>query len=152
QEKEFFATRDHRIANAPNKAARERLIEALSAPGAPAEKRALAAAWHAAKHTADCEGKFVRESGRYPLTAFGDINTYAIFSETFLRGARTGGRAGFIVPTGIATDATNARFFSALINERDLIRLTSFENEEFIFPGVHHSVRFSLITTARSFG
>src|SRR5207248_2341380 len=79
QEKEFFETRDREIAEAPNKAARERLIKALSAPEARAEKRALAGAWEKAKHASECESKFVRESGRYPLTAFGDINTYAIF-------------------------------------------------------------------------
>jgi hypothetical protein len=69
-EKEFFATRDRDIAEAPNKAARERLIKALSDPDASEEKRALAREWAAAKHSAECESKFLRESARYEAKMF----------------------------------------------------------------------------------
>jgi hypothetical protein len=44
------------------------------------------------------------EGGRFPLTGIGDVNTYALFAETILDIKQEKGRAGFIVPTGIATD------------------------------------------------
>ncbi|MGC1395558.1 MAG: DNA methyltransferase, partial [Coleofasciculaceae cyanobacterium] len=77
QEKEFFASRDVKIVKAVNKAAREKLIKLL-----PQNNPELAQDWEDAKHDADAQGKFIRESGRFPLTAVGDINTYAVFAET----------------------------------------------------------------------
>ena len=56
--------------------------------------------------------------GRFPLTAAGDVNTYALFAELFLRLAGPKGRAGVIVPTGIATDATTAPFFGDLVEQQ----------------------------------
>jgi hypothetical protein len=98
------------------------------------------------KRRYDASNEFVRESGRFDLTARGKINTYALFAELFSCLAGPKSRAGVIVPTGIATDATTAPFFAALIEQRKLARLISFENEEFIFPSVHHSFRFCLLT------
>jgi len=150
QEKEFFAARDRAIAEAPNKVARERLIRALSASGATPEKKALAREWELAKHAAECESKFVRESGRYPLTAFGDINTYAIFAETFLRGLHARGRAGFIVPTGIATENATKTFFGHITSTKRLAELFDFENTENLFRSVATLVRFALLTLANN--
>src|SRR5262249_28161637 len=118
QEKEFFATRDPEIAAAPSKAARERLITALYAPEAPPDKRALGALWEQAKHASECEATFARESGRSPLAATGDINTYAIFAETFLTAISATGRAGLIVPTGIATDITTSKLFEGFVTKQ----------------------------------
>lgn len=148
QEKEFFSARNREIAGAPNKASRERLIKALSAPGASPASRQLAQEWEQAKHAAECESKFVRESGRYPLTAFGDINTYAIFAETFLRGLQARGRAGLIVPTGIATENTTKTFFGYVTSAKRLVELFDFENTENLFRSVATLVRFSLLTLA----
>jgi type I restriction-modification system DNA methylase subunit len=102
QEEEFFAGRDAEIAGAPNAAARKRLIAAL-----PQTNPALCQAYQDALHAAEATSRFLRGSGAYPLTGRGDINTYSVFAERIrgLLGAR--GRAGIIVPTGIATDATN---------------------------------------------
>lgn len=55
QEKEFFASRDTEIANAVNKAARDKLIKEL-----PQKKPELAAAWDDAKHDAEAQSKFIR--------------------------------------------------------------------------------------------
>ncbi|GAG47718.1 unnamed protein product, partial [marine sediment metagenome] len=73
QEQEFFATRDADIANAPNKAARQRLIRQLQ-EGNPQ----LWEEYRPALHYADCLSKFLRQSSRFPLTARGDINTYSV--------------------------------------------------------------------------
>jgi hypothetical protein len=153
QEKEFFAARDPDIATAPNTAARGRMIAALATAEEPF-KRALHAEFEAAKRTAEASSAFahVGEDGRFPLTGRGDVNTYALFAESFARLSGTRGRAGFIVPTGIATDATTAPFFAHLIQERHLVSLFAFENEEFIFPGVHHSTKFALLCLSGGVG
>ena len=51
-----------------------------------------------------------------------------------------------IIPSGIATDDTTKVFFQDLIESGELVSLHSFENEEFLFPAVHHSAKFCLIT------
>jgi hypothetical protein len=78
------------------------------------------------------------------------VNTYALFAELFASLTSRRGRVGVIVPTGIATDATTAPFFSALTEQRRLVCMISFENEEFIFPSVHHSFRFCLMTSGHT--
>ena len=71
---------------------------------------------------------------------------YSLFAELFVNLNGPRGHAGIIVPSGIATDATTAPFFSWLIKEERLSGLISFENEEFIFPAVHHSFRFCIFS------
>jgi len=75
QEKEFFAKRDPEIANAPNAADRKRRIEKLSQ-----DNPMLWKAFQHAKRKSEAESHFIRSSGRYPLNAVGDINTYQIFA------------------------------------------------------------------------
>ncbi len=50
-----------------------------------------------------------------------------------------------IVPTGIATDAMTAPFFGHLVDDQRLAALFSFENEELIFPGIHHAMKFCIL-------
>ena len=50
------------------------------------------------------------------------------------------------MPSGIATDDTTKYFFHDLVESESLVSLLSFENEEFIFPAVHHAFRFCLLT------
>ncbi len=146
QEKEFFAARSEAIATAPNKAARERLIQALRAPEAPEADRSLVEAFELAKREAEGSGEFIRGSGRFALTAVGDLNTYALFAELFLKLIGPGGRSGVIVPTGIATDNSTKAFFDAIAGGGQLVSLISFENEAFIFKAVHHAYKFCLLT------
>lgn len=145
QEIEFFASRDKVIAEAVNAAARKRLIAAL-----PKTDPTLWQAWAAALRQADGQTRFIRDSKRYPLCGKGDINTYALFAEHNRAILAARGRAGFIVPTGIATDDSTKEYFGTLVDGRELARLYSFENEEFVFPEVHHSFRFGLLCLDRS--
>jgi len=141
QEKEFFAQRDPEIANAPNAAARKRLITNL-----PESNPALWKAFASAKRMSEGESHFMRASGRYPLNAVGDLNTYQIFAGLFRELLSNNGRAGVIVPTGIATDDTNKQFFADLTEKKALVSFYDFENREGIFPDVHRSYKFCLLT------
>lgn len=140
QEKEFFASRDGEIAKAANKSEREKLIRTL-----PSRKPELAREFESAKHDAEAQSKFIRESNRFPLTAVGDVNTYAIFSENARDLIAPNGIAGIIVPIGIATDDTCKKFFGDVVNTQTLSQVTGFENEEFIFPQIANVVRFCIL-------
>ena len=144
QEQEFFAERSPEIANAVNAAARKKLIAAL-----PTEQPQLWQEWCLASRKAEGESHVLRQSGRYPLCGKGDVNTYALFAEHNRTLLGTSGRAGFIVPPGLATDDTTKSFFQDLTARNGLVALFEFENEEFLFPGIDHRVRFIVVAVAR---
>jgi hypothetical protein len=146
QEKEFFAARSEAIATAANKAAREQLIQALSAADASEADRALVREFELAKREAEGSGEFIRGSGRFALTAVGDLNTYALFAEHFLNLIGPGGRAGLIVPTGIATDNSTKAFFDGVSSGGKLLSLYDFENRAGLFPSVDSRMKFALVT------
>lgn len=146
QEQEFFATRDEEIANAANKAARERMIDAL-AESEEETDRTLHTEFIDARRFSEGVSHLLRDSGRFPLAGRGDVNTYAVFAEAASLGIAPTGRLGLVMPTGIATDATTAPFFSDLVRKARLASFLDFENEAFILSrDVDHRVRFSLLT------
>lgn len=144
-EKEFFASRNDAIAEAPNAAVRKRLIAEL-----PTGSPQLWSDWCAAVRVAHGQGHLLRNSGRYPLTGKGDVNTFAVFAEHNFAVLSAHGRAGFIVPTGLATDDATKEYFGALVSGKALASFFSFENEEFVFPSVHHAFKFALISVDAS--
>jgi hypothetical protein len=165
QEEEFFASRSPLVAMARNKAERSQRIEWLrdgvllhnldpdqeAAEGLSPPNRAektLYDAFVAARRGAEAASLFAHSSGRFPLTGVGDVNTYALFAETFLQSTAAKGRAGFIVPTGIATDDSTKAYFERLAIGGHLRSMLCLENEEFVFPSVHHAFRFALLTLA----
>lgn len=141
QEKEFFEAIDPEIAGATTAHKRKALIKTL-----PERKPRLWQEFLKALRSSENESKFIRFSGRYPFTAKGDINTYAIFAEHAENSISRSGLAGIIVPTGIATDDTNKEFFGRLVDGNRLFSLYDFENKEGLFPSVHRSYKFSLVT------
>jgi len=141
QQEEFFAGRDATVANAPNAAARKRLIAEL-----PQTNPALWQDYQRALHSAESASRFLRGSGQYPLTGRGDINTYSVFAERVRSLLSPQGRAGIILPTGIATDATNQFFFADLVQKGQLVSLFDFENREKLFPAVDSRMKFCLLT------
>jgi very-short-patch-repair endonuclease len=141
QEEEFFASRDAQIAKAPNADARKRLIKQL-----PEVNPALWAEYQHALHAAESTSRFLRSSGAYPLTGRGDINTYSVFAERVRLLLSPRGRAGIIVPTGIATDDTNKLFFADVVEKGQLASLFDFENRDKLFPAVDSRMKFCLLT------
>ena len=150
QEQEFFASLYPEIAEAPNTAARSQLIAKLKHAPNGTRERTLHEFFETAKRTAEASSAFARvpatEGGRFPLTGRGDVNTYALFAELFARLTSPRGHAGVIVPTGIATDATTAPFFAALVAEQRLSRLISFYEVRRWFKGTDERKPFCLLT------
>lgn len=144
QEKEWFAGRSEKIATAKNKAARQKEIEALKE-----EDGELYAAFREAVRKSETTSLFLRGSGIYPLCGKGDVNTYQVFAERDWRLLAPGGRAGFIVPSEIASGKTTEVFFRTLVNENALESFFDFENRNGLFPDVHRSFKFALTTLRR---
>ncbi|NDZ63401.1 Eco57I restriction-modification methylase domain-containing protein [Streptomyces cyaneofuscatus] len=147
EEQEFFAQRSPAIAEAKNSAARKRLIADLRKDP---NRKQLYFEFEAAKRRAEGESHFLRVSDRFPLTGRGDINTYAVFAETDRMLSGPLGRTGVVVPTGIATDATTQFFFKDLVENKSLAALFDFENATPLFPGVHRSFKFCVLSLTGS--
>ncbi len=163
QEEEFFATRSPLVATARNKAERSQRIEWLRegvllhnvnpdleraeglAPPNHAEML-LYVSFIKARHGAEAASLYAHDGRRYPLTGVGDVNTYALFAETFLLATAPVGRAGFIVPTGIATDDSTKAYFDHIASSGRLVSLYDFENREAVFPAIDSRIKFSLLT------
>jgi hypothetical protein len=146
KEEEFFAAPRPDIANAPNAAARKRMIEKLGASEDDVEL-GLYDEFLTELRKSSGWTHLLKDSGRYPLTGRGRLNTYAVFAETARAIIAPGGRSGLVLPTGIATDMTTAPFFGDLVRTSRLVSFLEFENEAFLLSReVHHSVRFCLLT------
>jgi hypothetical protein len=96
----------------------------------------------------ESQSKFVRLSGKCPLTGKGDINTYLVFAGIFRDIINETGRSGMVAPTGIATDYMTKDFFQDLVENKSVASLYDFINSKGIFPNVHKSYKFCLLTMA----
>jgi type I restriction-modification system DNA methylase subunit len=141
KEKEYFLGKDNSIVDAPNQAARKRLINQLEA-----SNKELFDSYIKDSIVIDHTRKFIKSSGEYRLTNTGRPNMYSLFGERITTLVNEIGRAGFIVPTGIATDDTNKFYFANLVESGRLVSLFDFENRKKLFPEVDSRMKFSLIT------
>lgn len=87
-----------------------------------------------------------RASGRFNLTARGKINTYALFAELSLGLMREGGRAGVVLPLGIATNETLSEFFDSIVSAGKLVSLFSMSEIKSWFAGTKDNQSFCLMT------
>ncbi len=140
KEPEFFAVTEPSVARA-NSAEREEFVGKL-----PNTDPELYRKYNKEKRFSNALNTYLRESGRYPLTAVGRMNTYGIFSGLTreIRGSK--GRVGIIVKSGISTDYTYRKFFGDIVENQEVISLYDFENREPLFHGVDSRTKFCLLT------
>ena len=142
EDKKWFETHGHAdIVKAGNAAQRKKAIAQLATTDPELHQdyvNALA--------DAESQSYFVRFSGRFPLTATGDIDLYPMFAELCLQFSKEAW--GLVLPIGIAVNDSNKAFFAKLIEENRLVALYGFENEEKIFP-IAHNYKFCLLTAGR---
>ena len=140
-EKEFFASRDSHIAEAPTARQRQRLIQALAGTDPK-----LFSEFVAAKRGVYGTRHFVQCSGRFPYSSNGRINMYPLFTENAVALVADQGRGGIVVPSAISMDAYNAPLFKWLVESKRLYSLYDFDNTRALFPEVHRCYRFCLLT------
>ena len=141
-DKEFFGAYDRKdIVNAKTAAIRGKMIRALADNGDP-----LHGAYVEVLRASDGISHLLRNSGRYPLTGQGDINTYSVFAETFRTIVNPAGAAGIITPTGLATDKTTAPFFRDLAESHTLAAFHDFTTNPLVWQEIGHGkFRFAVI-------
>ena len=87
------------------------------------------------------------ESGaRFPLTGEGDTNLFALFSELAYNIKHDQGSSGIVSPIGIISDNATRRFSQKLFAGKQVSSVYHFNNTENIFPAVHNSYSFILLT------
>jgi hypothetical protein len=143
QEREWFAAVRPVIANAQTAAIRGQLIEQLK-KDAPEISRAFALANRQAEGETAC----IVRSGRFPLSAVGDTNTYPLFVELAMNVGSRAGRVGLIVKTGLLSDYSLRGLFAHLVQSRRLVSGFDFSNRKLVFPAVVANERFTLLTLA----
>ena len=142
EDKKWFESHNRAdIVNAGTASQRKEAIEALQTSDPTLYKEY-------AKALADAEAlsRFARLSGRFDLTATGDIDLYPMFAELCLSFSKEAW--GLVLPTGIAVNDSNKAFFSKLIDENRLVSLYDFENREKLFD-IHSRFKFCLLVASK---
>jgi hypothetical protein len=140
-EEEWFAARNPQIAETKGKARRDAFVEALRSSGP-----LLWTQWTRARRTAEASALLMgRDSGRYPLTGTGELNTYHLFAELSGQIVASCGRVGIIVKTGIGAANNCLPFIKRITDARQLVSLFDFVNTNGLFPAVQTVERFSLL-------
>lgn len=129
------------IVNAGNASQRKKAIAGLSTSDPLLYQEYLRAI-----KDADGLSRFVRFTGRFNLTATGDIDLYPMFAELCLSFSKEAW--GLVLPTGIAVNDSNKAFFAKLIDENRLVSLYDFENREGLFD-IHRMFKFCLLTAGK---
>ena len=129
------------IVNAGNASQRKKAIAGLST-----SDPLLYQEYVRAIKDADGLSRFVRFTGRFNLTATGDIDLYPMFAELCLSFSMEAW--GLVLPTGIAVNDSNKAFFAKLIDENRLVSLYDFENREKLFA-IDSRFKFCLLTAGK---
>lgn len=140
QEQELFEIYDPKIAGLSG-VDRKNAIEDLSLKNSE-----LAEIFDREKNKVAVQNRFIKNSGRAPLTARGKTNTYSVFVEISRSLIARKGRLGCIVPTAIATDESNKNFIKELIARKSLVSFFDFTNRGYLFPDTESTFSFALIT------
>lgn len=142
EDKKWFESHSRMdIVNAGTAAQRKKAIEGLKDSDS-----VLYYEYQQALADAESMSRFVRFSGRFPLTATGDIDLYPMFAELCLQFSKEAW--GLVLPTGIAVNDSNKAFFSKLVDENRLISLYDFENREKLFD-IDSRFKFCLLTAGQ---
>ena len=145
QQVEWFAARRREIALAQRAADRKRMIADLEKAGDP-----LAHDFATASERAAAATRMARGGGEYPLLSGGDVNLYSLFVERAMTLVKPDGMVGLLIPSGIASDKTAARFFKGVSTQGRLRALYDFENKKVFFPDVHASFKFCVFVASPS--
>nr|WP_318567484.1 hypothetical protein [Salinigranum marinum] len=138
---EFFGVRKPEIATAGTRSKRQKMIQELKETDPK-----LFSEYKSAKSNIESRVSFIKESGRYPTTSHGMINTYAPFAELATDYISGYGRSGIIVPTSLVTSSDTQEYFQKLLDGDRLVSLHDFENRRGLFPEVDSRYKFSLLT------
>lgn len=141
EEQEFFAASAPHIVSLPTRSKRLKAISALEQSDPK-----LFSEWVELRRHFAAIAAFAHQSGRYPFTGKGNLNSYLLFSEAAMDLLCESGRSGTIVPSAVASSDTAKVFFNHLVTSKRLAALFDFENKRQLFPAVDSRMKFCLLT------
>lgn len=101
--------------------------------------------WNDRLREASDAQSFVSLSGRFPLTAVGELNLFPLFSELAFQVLGPMGEAGMIVKSSLLLSPTWSDFTAMIVDRRALRAAYDFRNWEGWFPGIGYHERFTLL-------
>lgn len=140
EDKSFFAASAPTIANIENRAKRKTAIANLATINPN-----LSDAWKAYSREVIASCNLLHGSVRFKDSTVGNLNTHTLFFDLFRQSLNESGRAGLLVPSGLATNEGTSKLFSSVMNAGQLQRFLDFENRKGFFPAVDSRFRFALV-------
>jgi hypothetical protein len=101
-------------------------------------------AWYSVNHADVERARGSIRSGRFPLSAVGELDTYALFTELGLRHLAPAGCLALLVKSGLCTTPRYRGLFSSLVSQRRLVAFWDFINSQRIFA-IDNRERFALV-------
>ncbi|MDC0431292.1 N-6 DNA methylase [Paracoccaceae bacterium] len=146
-EREFFSAHPE-ISDENNAARRKKAIKELLERNLSMSRK-----WNDAQYSMVALGNFMRGAHRFPFTAVGDLNLYALFTELSTQLNNKKGATGLVLKSAMFTGSTWRKFTDHLITTGKLYAVFDFKNWETLFSGVGYHERFCLATLLKgSFG
>jgi N-6 DNA Methylase len=149
EDKKYFSTVEPSIAALAGQKRRARITEWER------ENMNEATRYQAARRKVKATFLFASSSGSFPECAKGltvkgvnSLQTDRLFAERFAAITAPTGRVGCIIPTAIATGAGGQYLFRDFTERGAVASLYDFENRKPLFPHVHTSQRFCLLSLA----
>ncbi len=105
----------------------------------------LATRWERQKTYIREAGTYYKKSNSYSHQGRGDTATHKLFTERGYALLQSGGRLGFVIPSGIYTDLGTKELRAMLLNDGRLEYLYNFSNERFFFHGIDHRIKFTIL-------
>jgi hypothetical protein len=121
-------------------------LEAGDGASLPGVDRGLAEAW---KRRRDQRLSFSDRGHPYRYQGGGKPYTYKLFLEGALALLRQGGRLGFLVPSGLYTDNGSEELRARFLDHCAWTHLYAFQNERFVFDGIHHSFKMAAVQISK---
>lgn len=142
EDEKWFDGKDEDIVKAANQSARNRKIAELETSNPTLFKEYIEA-----RQSIASQANFIKNSGRFPLTAVGKIDLFPLFAEHCLNCSKDAW--GLVLPTGICINTSTQLFFAKLVEENRLVSLYDFENKEGLFD-IHRMFKFCLLTAGNA--
>lgn len=143
EEKVFFATSRIDIASASGNSRKELMLNLKE------EEPILWESWIEYKRDIECFSRFVKHSKLFELSSRGNLNTSVLFTDLNYRLLNPFGSAGMIIPSSLAINEITKDFLTYLLENNAIVSFFDFENSKGIFPSVHNSFRFCLLTLSK---
>ena len=146
---EFFSQYDSSYRDLKNKRAKKALEQKIYAELPNVKQK-----WQAEQDRIKDGSKYIRSEDTFKYQKWvvdgrktsSDLNLYKVSVERFIQLAKSQARFSILVPDNFATDNGSTGLRHLIMDQYDMTEFLSFENRRGIFPAVHRSYKFAVLT------